>query len=1202
MLSKCLLSLLFLSLLALCVEGRAKVRFFDDNGVEIPDEDEEKEGEIDVFKDMDTLQAATWKKDMTPLTEEEVEEVEDDLGFWNEESMYSLKDPSEVPENADLSFLDAAHRQIAFRQRLRQSVEFYWTSLEKQSHQSIEARREEEPAEDESEGSEGESEGGHNEGGKEDELPPLVFDNEATLLDKTTVDDMMRSAAFDAVRRGDVKTLHVMLEKYNVSANLTQPSKEEGGEGAGLLHTAALFGQYYTVRYLLEQRSLPVDQKDDLNGTPLHRAVYNGHAAIAQLLIDNGADAAALTEDGASVLHLTVAGGYPDTLTVVLSALNSTDLRTHLQHQDNSGRSCLHLAAQRDFAGLAEMLRHHGAQEVLDNQGALPVNYTKVDVVKKALQKRLPAYEKSVMRAREQIPLHRDMKMKRFREVVRLIEEGANVTAADGNGETILHQAIRLDSPLVRGALFAVKQISQLVNVPNKMGDTPFHIACISGSQNASAIVDELLMLGANTSIPNANGETPLEFSRIAAVRDKLVVHTNAEEEEKKLQEHVDSTISSILSLPAEAKRVRELVFSTPQQLKSSVKAEKINPDSKLEFGGTALHLAIRAGKADIADALVEVGADVNAADKFGITALHFAAFHEAVDMVEKLAKAGADVNAADQDGNTPLHFAALKANRSVAIALIRAGAEVQLKSKTGDRPCDLVRDVSLRTLLGWSKEDENALNAVASIDDDTIGTLTAAPSVMARDEAGSSLLHYAAASGPDGCEVVDYLLEGGANPNTKDRHALTPLHLVSRDDSVCGAELLIKAGANVTAKDRMDEIPLHAAARSGAHRVVSALLAAGSPVNAPNMNGTTPLHYAAAVGDEKVVEELMKGGADVDAEDKFGSTPLVHAVTGDHAGTVLLLRKHGAKVDGHKKLQVPVKRLAQSEVVDRVLNAKQDKLDEFELEQVHQQQCGPAVSKAEEWKEVVGVKPPADSMRGGKGALRYKVKNVKDMPIHHIIRSMFIAVEERNPVVLQDMLEGTKGRYVNEVDESGQTLLLIATAGNDKDMVEVLLNSQADPNVASAVDGSTPLMNAAIDNNVEIARMLIKAGADVEAVENRGLTSLHFASAAGSTDVIELLLDNGARLEKRTKGGEEQFRLTPLMFAVRGNQVRAIKLLLDRGADIFAEPEEGVTMYELSPPGKVRALIAKAAEDALKKMEGEEEEEEEGVFQLPQQ
>jgi ankyrin repeat protein len=114
------------------------------------------------------------------------------------------------------------------------------------------------------------------------------------------------------------------------------------------------------------------------------------------------------------------------------------------------------------------------------------------------------------------------------------------------------------------------------------------------------------------------------------------------------------------------------------------------------------------------------------------------------------------------------------------------------------------------------------------------------------------------------------------------------------------------------------------------------------------------------------------------------------------------------------------------------------------------------------------------------------------------------------------------------------------------------LLNSGADPN-APGPDGTTAVMWAASNGDLELVRALIKAGANVRLKNQFGTSALTEAAIVGSTPVINALLRAGADPNTRNPEGE-----TPLMAIARSGNVEATRLLLEAGAEINAREEWG--------------------------------------------
>lgn len=97
-----------------------------------------------------------------------------------------------------------------------------------------------------------------------------------------------------------------------------------------------------------------------------------------------------------------------------------------------------------------------------------------------------------------------------------------------------------------------------------------------------------------------------------------------------------------------------------------------------------------------------------------------------------------------------------------------------------------------------------------------------------------------------------------------------------------------------------------------------------------------------------------------------------------------------------------------------------------------------------------------------------------------------------------------------------------------------------------SQVDGMTALHWAAHHDDLEIAQLLVRSGANVNAVNRYGVTPLTLACTNGNGALVNLLLDAGADPNTTLPGGE-----TALMTAARTGRLGPIKALLSRGADV---------------------------------------------------
>jgi ankyrin repeat protein len=135
---------------------------------------------------------------------------------------------------------------------------------------------------------------------------------------------------------------------------------------------------------------------------------------------------------------------------------------------------------------------------------------------------------------------------------------------------------------------------------------------------------------------------------------------------------------------------------------------------------------------------------------------------------------------------------------------------------------------------------------------------------------------------------------------------------------------------------------------------------------------------------------------------------------------------------------------------------------------------------------------------------------------------------------------------------DSTTTLLDAAESGDHAAAMRLVGGKGTNVNVTDA-DGSTAVMYAAANADLELVRALIKAGANVKLKNQLGTSALTEAAIIGSAPIIDALLKAGADPNFKTPDGE-----TPLMAAARSGKVDAAKMLLAAGADINAKETWG--------------------------------------------
>jgi uncharacterized protein len=446
-----------------------------------------------------------------------------------------------------------------------------------------------------------------------------------------------------------------------------------------------------------------------------------------------------------------------------------------------------------------------------------------------------------------------------------LLAKRANVNAAEPDGTTPLHWAVRNDDVALVDRLI---RAGANVKAANRYGITPIVLACENGS---AAVLERLLKAGISANATMPLGETAL--------------HTCAR-------------------------------TGKPDAVKVLL-ANGASVDAGESWRGqTPLMWAAAEGHVDVMRLLIEAGADVNARsavvvwerqrteeprDKWlppgGLTPLLLAAREGRVESARVLVAAGADVNVVDPDRHTALIISLINGHFDVAGALIDAGADLNMEDKVGrtallaavdahtmpssNRPAPRETDDTLssfdivRRLVDKGARIDAPLRAQipyrTKLDRGGDGVLGA----------GTTPLIRAAKAGD--VPVIALLLEKGANPRATTRNGVNAImiaaNVAAREEDM--------TGRNKTEKDAIESIRL--------------LIAAGTDINGADTQGRTALHGAALWGHTDVVRFLHEQGANLNAMDKRGFTPLDTALglAGGYGfdGRAAVVREETAKV-----------------------------------------------------------------------------------------------------------------------------------------------------------------------------------------------------------------------------------------------------------------------------------------------------------------
>jgi uncharacterized protein len=314
---------------------------------------------------------------------------------------------------------------------------------------------------------------------------------------------------------------------------------------------------------------------------------------------------------------------------------------------------------------------------------------------------------------------------------------------------------------------------------------------------------------------------------------------------------------------------------------------------------------------------------------------------------------------------------------------------------------------------------------------------------------------------------AVRALIQQKVDVNAADADGTTALHWAAYRDDLDSVDLLIRAGAKVNAANDLGATPLWNASLNASATVVARLLQASANPNLALLSGETPLMVAARSGKAGSVEQLLLKGADANARATRGQTALMWAVAQHHPDVVKVLLAHGADVQARSAV----------------------------------------------WSEMVAVPPHG-------------------LP-----------------------------EYNRRIPQGGDTALLFAARVGDLESAKQLVAAGANVNDADAWGVSATTM-AAHAGFVEVVELLLERGADPN-LAAAGFSALHAAIMRRHTRMVSALLARGAdpnapvrawtptrRSSKDYNFPPELVGATPFWLAARVADPEAMRLLLTHGAD----------------------------------------------------
>jgi ankyrin repeat protein len=611
-----------------------------------------------------------------------------------------------------------------------------------------------------------------------------------------------------------------------------------------------------------------------------------------------------------------------------------------------------------------------------------------------------------------------------------------------------------------------------------------------------------------------------------------------------------------------------------------------------------ALHYAVRTGNFELAKVLLDCGTNVNSTsgDGYRSTALKSAIHRGSIELVQMLLSYGANVNPplGDEYSRTALQHAVLANNLELAQILLDYGADVNAP------PVGSYGSTALQSAAEQGNKElvQMLLNHGADVNAPPVGSY------------GSTALQSAAEQGNK--ELVQMLLNHGADVNALPvgSYSSTALQSAAEQGNKELVQMLLNHGADVNAPlvGSYGITALQSAAERGNKELVQMLLNHGANVHAPGtMECGSALQSAAEAGHVEVVKLLLHFTKIRDSQANHSSHHLdPDAVSNDWKYTMLPAAAKGGLLD--------IVRLLLTEGADintvppgaQYGTALQEAVGQQDLTMVHllldndadPNIPGPTwVDRVAEWRTGTALQTAVDANNLGlvhilleagaradiltsacedrRTPLEAALEKFEGEDLMMLVQLLLAAGADVNLTGFHnDYLEhGGEGYDVVE-----KTLLSAAIHSGDVQLVKILIKAGADVNAVSTYEATShvnavstyeevlersPLQDAVVLADLEMNIILLEAGADVkvdsplfylnESGDIWGKAGmLATAILDGNIELSQLLLDSGANIDSTTQTRND---ITALRAAAGMGHISMVETLLKRGAEVDGNP-----------------------------------------------
>ena len=561
----------------------------------------------------------------------------------------------------------------------------------------------------------------------------------------------------------------VEVVNYLIDKNCNVYTEDRTGET--LLHNACQGGKLTLVRHLAENYPLLLMMRNNLGQTPLHTAGWSGSVEVVNYLIIQQCDVLDKSSNGRTILHHACYGGR---LTLVKHLVEKYPVL--LTMRDDKGLTPLHSAGWSDSVELVDYLINQQHCDAFDQESyGRTILHNACNKGKLTLVKHLVENYPTLLPTRDNkglTPLHTAGGSGSMELVDYLVHQHqCDVFDKDSYGRNILHYACQ------EGKLTLVKHLVEnypaLLTMRDDKGLTPLHRA---GWSNSVGLVEYLIIQQCDVLDKDSYGRT--------------ILHHACQEGKLTLVKHLVESYPALLAMRDKEglTPLQHAGWSDSVNLVEYLISQQCDVLDKDSYGRTILHNACQKGKLTLVKHLVEKYRSLlPMRDKEGLTPLHVAGWSGSVELVDYLISQHSNVNGTDNYGRTILHCA------------WRKGKLMLIKHLVDNYPA------LITTMDNWGMMPQHY--AVYSDSIEMMEYLTKHGDAFDMNFFGRTILHIACQEGKP--ILVRYLAANcPALLTVADSEGLTPLHIVCGYGTSDLVDFLIDCGADPTVKDNSGRTP----------------------------------------------------------------------------------------------------------------------------------------------------------------------------------------------------------------------------------------------------------------------------------------------------------------------------------------------------------------------------------------------------------